>query len=152
VQRGLTSSIPAERSPGTRAVWVAITATATVTTGLYWTLHMQPEVPPPPYRPAISDVFPDLDFAGASPGSAAATVYSGYGRLPPTWGGHAKSRYCAAFRYDRGASDVTLTLLVDSELIHERWLSAADEPPSACAGLPIDRVDLTGWRAARAVP
>jgi hypothetical protein len=118
--------------------------------GLARHVFLEPSELPEPYRGAHRDVFPQLDFDAAKPGSAVERVYGTFGRAMPRSDSAAASRRCVYFQYDRELSDGTLVLLVRDGTIEQRWLLRQPHKPDACSALPEEQVDLSGWCAAAA--
>jgi hypothetical protein len=121
-------------------------AVAAGAVGVYvWT---RPAELPEPQGAIHQEVFPDLDFRAASPGSSIDRIYGAFGKKNADVGAGAAGSRCIYFVYDPDLFDGALVVLANGKLVEQRWVVKGLAKPEECSGLPQERVELRGWYAA----
>jgi hypothetical protein len=129
---------------------LALAGAGVIGVGVGTYVFTRPTELPPPQVGVHAEVFPDLDFRAAAPGSAVERIYGTFGKKPPELGDRPTSRRCIYFMYDPDLFGGALVVLADAALVKERWVVKGSERPAECSDLPEERVDLRGWYAAAA--
>jgi hypothetical protein len=132
--------------PSTR-VLIGLFGIGAAAIGLVAYAVMHAEEVPEPHLGVQREVFPDLDYRAAAPGSSLSRVYGTFGkRLESSSDGRA--RRCIYFSYDPALFDGALVILANGTVVENRWIAKGSVKPEQCSGLPAQMVDLRGWYAA----
>lgn len=121
-----------------------------VAVGLGAYVFMKPAELPEPHGDDHREVFPDLDFRAAAPGSTIDRIYGTFGKRPSESGEGAEARRCVYFIYDPDLFEGALVVLANGRLVEKRWVVKGSTKPEECSALPEESVDLRGWYAAAA--
>jgi hypothetical protein len=105
------------------------------------------ELPEPGVR-VHREVFPELDFDAAAPGSSVARIFRAFGKQGAGTTASSSGRRCIYFVYDPELFEGALVVLAHAELVEKRWVVNASVKPEECAGLSEERIALSGWYAA----
>ena len=128
----------------------AVTALALAAVGLLAYILTQSAELPEPNRGDQREVFPDLDYGAAVPGSRIDRIYQSFGKALSESGKAATVNRCIYFLYDRELYDGALVVLTNGALVQNRWVVKGSTKPEGCSGFAEERVDLRGWYAAAA--
>jgi hypothetical protein len=133
----------------TKALFAAAgLAVAAVGVGVY--SFTRPAELPELREGAHREVFPDLDFGAAVPGSSIDRIYGAFGKQSADAATSAAGRRCIYFVYDPDLFEGALAILANAKLVEKRWVVKGSAKPEECSGLPEERVELRGWYAAAA--
>jgi len=133
---------------GSMKALLAVAGVGVMAVGMGTYVYIQPAELPEPRLDVHEEVFPELDFRAAAPGSSLERIFGAFGKKHPELGGGAAGRRCIYFMYDPDLFEGALVVLADAALVKERWVIKGSAKPAECSDLPEEKVDLRGWYAA----
>lgn len=133
---------------GLRKVLVIVAGVGAVVAAVTAYTLMRADGLPETRRDVHRDVFPDLDYRAAAPGTSIDRIYGAFGKQLPDMATGGPARQCIYFMYDPDLFEGALVVLASSRVVEKRWVAKGATKPDECSGLPEARVDLRGWYAA----